>query len=494
MSDITKLTDSKAKDICSVGSGHGFNKYKGQKAEAARRKVLNAVEAKERCNAINVTLKADKVSCKLDIKGESLTLRFSAALRDATDKPTHEGGNTKQWNVGCGLYADDEGFSKGEFYCRQISQQMRLRLFTWEWFDKEIKGISETPKQIEKPKTIGDLIEEFKNHYLSEGRKNKHPESNWKNTYLHYYKPFNFSEFLSEKELTKAIESTEPNTASRYWAYYAIQKFLDFHQLLDAYRVLLKRYKKSIDYKHKELDIRSDDEYEQFILSLAPTKRIHNRFTKVICEWRWTFGMLLTYGLRPHEALNILNLYEPYKYEGKVFKALNDPTNDTNIIVTDGKTGMRTAMPLSPEGKDWVALFELKTPMPRQMECGNPLHVAKAFGQFLRRRGFTFKSYSLRHRWNHRARERGIDTSTAALSMGHSEMMNSTTYKRQMGGNTKAKIIEKALEKLEQRETEKETIETLRLENELLRTQNNLLEARNRELERRLAVLVEDIE
>lgn len=487
-----KQRTKKTVDICSVGSGTGHEGYIGQVKESARRKAYNAVEAKERCQAINAELGSDKVSCKLDSKGDSLILRFTAPLRSATDKPTHTGGNTKQYTLGCGLSATEEGFNKAVLYARQISNQLKLKLFTWEWYDAEIKGIETTANKPVAVRLCGEMLAELKQHYLAESQNNKHPEVGWDKKYWDDLREFKADEPLTEAAIKRVFATTAANTYSRSRCFYAIQYFLDYFNLLPQYEPLLKKYRKSTKYEQRDLKLPNDDEIEAFVLSIKPLPKTQKKNYQSIWEWRWTFGMIATYGLRPHEALNILNLYEPYSYYGKLIPALNDPGNKTNMIVTDGKTGMRLAMPLSPASKDWVALFDLKNPLPKQTEIKDKLNLSRLFCNVLERRGFDYNTYSFRHAFNHRCRVRGINTSDAAKTLGHSEKMNSTTYSRQMRGDTSATILENALTKLTLQDTEKHTIETLKLENELLRAHNLQLTAKVAELERRLSILVQD--
>ncbi len=58
--------------------------------------------------------------------------------------------------------------------------------------------------------------------------------------------------------------------------------------------------------------------------------------------WQWAFGMLATYGLRPHELFHL---------DLEAFK-----TSEGILTVLSGKTGMKKIWPLYPE---WVEEFNL---------------------------------------------------------------------------------------------------------------------------------------
>jgi hypothetical protein len=162
------------------------------------------------------------------------------------------------------------------------------------------------------------------------------------------------------------------------------------------------------------------------------------------------FGMMATYGLRDHESWNIENLYEVVDFDGGLIPALNDPNNTTNLIVISAntKTGRRLAMPVSPDGKNWVELFDLKNPKPLEVNL-NVKHPQSVYSETLTRAfkaaNLKFRPYDLRHAFNHRCEERGISTAVAALSLGHSEAMNAQ-YKRNRRVSRTINVLTQAIE------------------------------------------------
>jgi len=162
-----------------------------------------------------------------------------------------------------------------------------------------------------------------------------------------------------------------------------------------------------------------------------------------IVEWvqnsdevaRWYFGMLATYGLRPHEI-------EGSKLLEKDRLQVSDKT----------KTGFRTVVPLHPE---WVELFDLRTPKLREVrdyrrtsETGRNDHVTQFLHKQKRKMGIRWQPYALRHAYAARLWSRGgsrLDLGTAAALMGHSVKIHMDTYRAHIDPHVIAETAEKAL-------------------------------------------------
>ena len=126
-------------------------------------------------------------------------------------------------------------------------------------------------------------------------------------------------------------------------------------------------------------------------------------------QWQWLFGMMATYGLRPHEVFNI------------------DLNSDFPIVdILDGKTGARRVWALPPQ---WVKDFDL-TNIKMPNCSGSNRDLGDRVGTFFRRNKIPFKPYDLRHKWAIRAIELGLDVSLASKQMGHSVQVHCEVYQR----------------------------------------------------------------
>jgi integrase len=416
-------------------------------------KPLTEAELQQRFESINKSFKADGKKIQLVRANKSVFLQFTAPLRPG-DKPSKPGRPTKQYKLGEGYTWSREGLERADENARKIERKLSLKEFTWEWYDREIaKKLVRVNDNASK--LIAELQSDYKKHFFA-----THPytteiqihrtNANWRINYWKYISRFNAQELLSGKEICRVIETTKSNTPSRYKVVSIIQNFLKFLQLFSQYEDSLNSYKLSTKHKQKDRYIPTDREIEEafFAFKLNPScvkKHLHT-FPKK----RWNFGIMATYGLRDHESWHIENLYEVVDFDGVLIPALNDPNNTTNLIVISAntKTGRRLAMPVSPEGKNWIEKFDLKNPKPLEVNLNvkTPERVySNTLIRFFNAANLKFRPYDLRHAFNHRCEERGISTAVAALSLGHSEVMNAQ-YKRNRRVSRTINVLTQAIE------------------------------------------------
>jgi integrase len=146
---------------------------------------------------------------------------------------------------------------------------------------------------------------------------------------------------------------------------------------------------------------------------------------------RWYWGMMATYGLRPHEI------------EGATL------IERDLCQVTDGtKTGFRTVVPLP---REWVKRFGLRERRLRprlEGRSNRPDAVSKWLNKELRRQGLPWRPYALRHAYAARLwREGGsrLDLYTAARLMGHTATQHAKTYRAHIQPHQVAEAAERAL-------------------------------------------------
>lgn len=146
----------------------------------------------------------------------------------------------------------------------------------------------------------------------------------------------------------------------------------------------------------------------------------------------WYFGMMATYGLRPHEI------------EGA---ALVD--RDYCQVQEATKTGFRTVVPLP---REWVERFALHDRRLRPTLQGaaheRADQVAKWLSKELKRLGLPWRPYALRHAYAGRLWKQGgsrLDIYTAARLMGHSPQQHARTYRAHIQPHQVAEAAERAL-------------------------------------------------
>jgi integrase len=140
----------------------------------------------------------------------------------------------------------------------------------------------------------------------------------------------------------------------------------------------------------------------------------------------WYFGMMATYGLRPHEI------------EGAVLV-----DRDYCQVQDATKTGFRTVVPVP---REWVERFDLRDRRLRDGASERPDAVAKWLSWQCR--GLPWRPYALRHAYAGRLWRQGgsrLDIYTAARLMGHSAQQHARTYRAHIQPHAVAEAAERAL-------------------------------------------------
>lgn len=164
------------------------------------------------------------------------------------------------------------------------------------------------------------------------------------------------------------------------------------------------------------VEVPTDAEIEAWVLGAGPSA--------------WYFGIMATYGLRPHEI------------EGATLVE-----RDYLQVAEKTKTGGRIVVPLL---RDWVELFDLRNRRNRPIhDTTRPDAVSKYLSSEIRRLGLPWRPYALRHAYAARLWRQGgakLDIYTAARLMGHSVMQHSRTYRRHISPHHVAEAAERALD------------------------------------------------
>ena len=129
--------------------------------------------------------------------------------------------------------------------------------------------------------------------------------------------------------------------------------------------------------------------------------------------WRWVYGMLAAFGLRPHEAF-ACEFINPL----------------TLKVQQETKTGARITRAILPEWSQRWDLIDMKPPnITAKKGRQRGQLVSRQFGSD--RYNLPFVPYDLRHAWAIRASvAKGLPVSTAAAMMGHSVTTHTRVYHR----------------------------------------------------------------
>lgn len=328
--------------------------------------------------AINDRLKSRYNPLRIRYKGKALYLRgmYPAKPGDGTGR--------KRYELPLGV-ASAAGLRKAENQATVIHESITERSFDW--------GKYITPPRSNDEKPAKEWIQEFKTFYMARPGKHRKPtEKTWNDTWAATFKKLPQEESLRDSLLLAVALSTREGSRSREQACQQLQRLAEFAGIA----IDLTGYATGYEPKPRNrLEDKSIVEWRDRIPSES---------------WRWAYGMMATFGLRPHEifACDII-----------------DPL--TVRVHRDTKTGERTTRAIMPEWSErWNLIDDSHRPRTTVESLQGRGNYAST--QF-KRYGVPFPPYDLRHAWAIRASvSQGLSVSTAAKMMGHSVVVHTEVY------------------------------------------------------------------
>lgn len=341
---------------------------------------------KARVSEANDWLKAEGLSVRLKLKGQNI------ALVATLPKKAKHGIGTKQYDISLGIPATKTGIARAKREAVKLADRVVDGSFRWEMYEK--------PESSEQ-KSIGEWLKAFEAHYM---KTHKIAPKTWKNTWQSTFNKLPKDDSLRESLLLAVVESTEPDSRNRELTCQRLQKLAEFAGM----KIDLSPY--SGDYEPEPRDIPPDE------LILEWYDRIPNP------HWQWVFGMMATFGLRPHECFNCRFM---------------DPL--TVKVDKNTKTGERLTKAIPPE---WVDLFSLTKGSPPPGKNGTNANESRTNKQFKRYKT-PFVPYDLRHAYAIRVSVvRGVPHSTAAKWMGHKVATHQKVYHRWLTDATNEQVYQ----------------------------------------------------
>jgi hypothetical protein len=306
------------------------------------------------------------------------------SLRGSLPKKPGEGRGNRQQTIALGIFANPEGVKVALAKAQRLESDLNLDRFSWtEWAAGGSAG----------DKTAADWGKELGLIKAATITPTSY-ESNYREPLASLpTKP------LTEDLLTAHILSrSQPNTWTRNNDCMVFKQAAQLAGLQVDFSTIKGRY------SPKPLspdDVPSDEEIEATWEGLSS----HG--------WRWVYGMMATYGLRPHEVFRIANLATIGSETGKI------------TIVEDSKTGRRDVWPLPDR---WRGQFNLEQVVwPKiQVEGRSNRDLGQRVSAGLRK--IPHHPYAVRHAWAIRSAVMGVPDSIAARWMGHSVAVHAKTY------------------------------------------------------------------
>ncbi|NJM23329.1 MAG: site-specific integrase [Richelia sp. SM1_7_0] len=409
--------------------------------------------------AVKLRLKAAKTKVGIVISGG--TIQLQATL---PDKPGGTRIESWQQRISLNIPANLNGLKTAEEEAYELARLIARSQFQWN--DKYLRT-----KSTKLNLTVGDLIDGFEEKYFNTHPRNRRSEHTF-SYYLQDVKKLFGSEFkIDYYAIKKCIESIESHPTKQR-ALKAIKA------LIKAYDIDIKMDISLGKYQHqKERNIptdadieRSYQKFEEYSNSRKPTGK--KKYLHTWKLWRWVYGILATYGLRPREIFTNPDIDWWLNPENK---------DNTWKVDKENKTGARNVFPLYPE---WVIKFDLKNAEALEMlkdllkdkqNFSQINAIRVCFSSWMRRVGFEFDPYDLRHAWAIRAHLLGVPVKAAADNLGHTAEVHTEIYQKWFSEDNRKKAINEALER-------KNDVDLLKDENAMLRLEIIALKLENEKL------------
>lgn len=330
-------------------------------------------KANERLSKANLGLKIER-------EGNALYLRGVLPPKQGSlrDKPYQQRIALSRLNI----RANPFGIKEAENEALKIGGLLARGQFTWEPYGKTSS----------KPTTASEWVARYEVDYFNKRARTPKSETTWDSDYAQVFKKLPANAALTVDLLNTEILKTKPDTRTRRRTVQALSLLGKFAGLNCDYAHLKGNYSQR---KVNPREIPTDDD-----IALWLTK-IKNP------AWRWAYGILSTYGIRPSEIFSL------------------DFSHFPILKVLDGKTGSRQVWPLYPEWADQWDLDNIYLP-----ECSGKTNrdLGQRVGQAFRRANLPFPAYALRHAWAIRSMRLRVDQALAAKQMGHALAVHTDIY------------------------------------------------------------------
>ncbi|MBE7384456.1 MAG: hypothetical protein F6J95_023955 [Leptolyngbya sp. SIO1E4] len=312
------------------------------------------------------------------------------ALRGSLPKKPSEGRGNKQRYVALGIFANLDGIKVALAKAQRLESDLNMDRFKWADWEKIGSGVGE--------KTADAWGKEFGTIKAGTVQASSYSAN--------YEEPL---DSLPNKPLTEELLITHILSRSKPSTWKRKNDCMVFKQVAKFAGI-------NVDFS----DIRGNYKPKPVTADSVPADSDIEVIWESISNpgWKWVYGMLATYGLRPHEVFRIADTSKIASETGKI------------TILEETKTGMRDVWPLPNRWRSCFNLAEVVLPNIKIKGRDNQ-SIGERINQNLcnaKNRKIPHKPYALRHAWAIRSAVMGVPDSIAARWMGHSVAVHAETY------------------------------------------------------------------
>lgn len=342
----------------------------------------------ESLESANQWIKQKGYRLKLCQQREWLYLRGTLPPKPGSDRE-----RAYQQRIALKLPVNDRGVALAKKEADRVGKLLELGLFDWSPYIHQ--------KSLD---SVADWVEVLRDDFFARGG---NPVT-WKTNYADAFTKLPSNNPLSLGLLLKVVKTTEPNTRTRQRVCLAFSRLAKLAEIEPDQIIALRG-----SYSSRSVDPRT-------LPSDALIQEWQSQIKKP--EWRWCFGMLACYGLRPHELFHC---------DLKDFPTVR--------IGEDTKTGLRFVWPLFPEWAEEWELHECHLPKLKNISTSSNRKlggkISKRFRAWglVKPEGQTLRPYDLRHSFARRCFEFGFSPELGAKLMGHSVETHTRIYRRWIG-------------------------------------------------------------
>lgn len=221
--------------------------------------------------AVNRRLREGRSKARVKPRGGTLSLQATLPPKPGSERP-----RAYQQVISLGLPVNEEGLRAAEQEALLLSARLIRREFSWDLYLRE--------SRLSENRSAGEWIRRFKAHYLET---NSLKESTWKSQWDKVYRQLPADKPITVEQLLELAQRPRRDSRYRLQVCQKLQKLADFIGL----KVDLLQYEGCYGpSKVQERSIPTDAEIAYWWGQIPNAK------------WRWIYGAIAAFGLRPHEA------------------------------------------------------------------------------------------------------------------------------------------------------------------------------------------------